>query len=402
MHVPRTGERPTAAALRYRRGRCPSPPATAASVRPTFDSERGADTSVLESRIESLAAWVGELESRVRTTELATLDEAGARELRRALEAIASHDPDLGRKLEDKIAVVGERLETLSSALASSASALAAKDGEIAELQRRVDEHERRLELIATTGRPPSDRGARDDLRRAVSELSARVEALAESEARRRGELEELVARLSSSNEHLGSLADDLRRRLEEVASQPPTPAAERLAALEERLAALELAAAEGEPSAAELARQRTQLEGLRMRLAAAERELATVSSSERLTERIDEVARRLCALEPVIGLQGAGTLGLGIASPLLEVGRSSAELRALELRLERAEAAERETRLELLAHVERLAQRIEERLASLRGPADGADPPGGARSDPSTWASEGARVVSLHEADRA
>jgi chromosome segregation ATPase len=370
-------------------------------VRPTFDSERGADTSVLESRIESLAAWVGELESRVRTTELATVDEAGARELRRALEAIASHDPDLGPKLEDKIAVVGERLETLSSALASTASALAAKDGEIAELRRRLDEHERRLEVMATAG-SPSDHGARDDVRRALAELSARVEALQESEGRRRDDLEGLAARLASSDEHLRSLADDLRRQLEEVASQPRTPAEERLAALEERLAALEHAAAEGEPSAAELARQRAQLEGLRMRVAAAERELASVSSSERLPERIDEVARRLSALEPVIGLHGTGVLGLGVPSPLLEAGRSSAELRALELRLERAEAAERETRLELLAHVERLAQRIEERLASLRGPAEGADPSGEARSDPSTRASQGARVVPLLEADRA
>lgn len=355
-------------------------------MHPTLASERDHDGGVLEARIESLAAWVGELESRVRTTELATTDEAGARELRRALEAIASHDPDLGPKLDDKIAVVTERLETLSAALATTASALAAKDGEIAELRRRIEDHERRIELVAT-GRAGRGSGDSDDLRRAIAELSSRVEAIAEGDAARRRDLDELAARLASSDGHLGSLADDLGRRLEEIAAERRAPAEGRLEALDARLSTLERSASVARDSYAELAQARTQLEGLRMRLAAAERELAALSGSQRMVDRIDEVARRLASLEP--GLERAGIA----YSPALDTSHSGAELRALELRLERAEAAERETRIEFLTHLERLAHRIEERLGSLRDPEDAAVPPAGVG---------GARVVPLHDAERA
>ncbi|MCS7007182.1 MAG: rod shape-determining protein [Gaiellaceae bacterium] len=71
-------------------------------MHPTFDRERAADTSLLESRIESLASWIGELESRVRTTELATVDEAGARELRRALDEPVSQIIDAIKSTLDK------------------------------------------------------------------------------------------------------------------------------------------------------------------------------------------------------------------------------------------------------------------------------------------------------------
>jgi chromosome segregation ATPase len=355
-------------------------------VHPTFDSDRTVGDSVLEARIESLAAWINDVEARVRTTELATADEASAKELRRALETIANHDPDLGAKLDDKVAVVTERLETLSAALASTASALAAKDGEIAELQRRVEEQDKRLELLAT-GRPASG-GDRDDLRRALAELSARVEAITEGDAARRRDLEELAARFSSSDEHLGSLTDDLQRRLEEVASETRAPVDERFDALDTRLAALELSANAAQDTYAEVAQSRTQLEGLRMRLAAAERELAALSGSQRMVDRFDDVARRLAAVEPVLERTGLGY------APALETGRSGAELRALELRLERAEATERETRIEFLTHLERLAQRIEQQLGSLREPEDAATAPEAAAG--------GAQVVPLHDGERA
>lgn len=354
-------------------------------MHPSFDKDRQVGDDVLEARIESLAAWISEVEARVRTTELATTDEAAARELRLALETIANHDPGLGAKLDDKVAVVTERLETLSSALASTASALAAKDGEIAELQRRLDEQEKRLELVAT-GRPAGD-GGRDDLRRAIAELSTRVEAITEGDTARRRDLEELAARFSSSGEHLGTLADDLQQRLEDIASEARVPADDRFNALDARLAALERSASAAQDSYAEVAQSRTQVEGLRMRLAAAERELAALSGSQRMVDRIDEVSRRLSGVEP--GLDRASVA----YAPVLDTRSSGAELRALEHRLERAEATERETRIEFLTHLERLAQRIEQQLGSLRDPTDAAEPPENVG---------GAQVVSLHEAERA
>ncbi|GIU95474.1 MAG: hypothetical protein KatS3mg012_1931 [Gaiellaceae bacterium] len=355
-------------------------------MHPSFDSDREIGSEILAARIESLAAWIAEVESRVRTTELATTDEAGARELRRALEVIASHDPDLGEKLGDKIAVVSERLETLSSALATTASSLAAKDGEIAELRHRVEEHEVRLELLSTT-RAGLGSGAGDDLRRAIAELSARVEAIVEGDAARRRDLEELAARFSSSDEHLGSLADELKQRLEELAGDARAPADERLEELDTRLHSLELAVGATQESYAEIAQTRTQLEGLRMRLAAAERELAALSGSQHVADRINDVARRLAAIEPAVELSRLSYV------PTPESTRTGAELRALELRLERAEAAERETRIEFLTHLERLAQRIEERLGSLRDPEEAA---------PTPPTSPRAQVVALHEPERA
>ncbi|MFO7573256.1 MAG: hypothetical protein R6W48_11755 [Gaiellaceae bacterium] len=354
-------------------------------MHPSFDSDRTVGDDVLEGRIEGLATWIGEVEARVRTTELATADEAAARELRLALEIVANHDPDAEHKLADRVNVVAERLETLSSALASTASALAAKDGEIAELQRRLDEEAKRTDALAT-GRSAGGGADRDGLRRAIAELSARVEAIAEGDTARRRGLEELSARFETSDEHIGSLADDLQQRLETVAAGAQAPD-DGLDALDERIAALELQAGTGADSYAEVAQVRTQLEGLRMRLASAERELAALSGSQRMVDRIDDVARRLAVIDPALERATAAY------APPIQTSRSGAELRALELRLEHAETTERETRLEFLSHLERLAQRIELRLGALDD----------SESDPDALpeAVGGAQVVSLHNPER-
>ena len=352
---------------------------------PSFDSERDGGADVLEGRFQALATWISELESRVRTTELATADEAAAKELRRALEIVASHDPDREGRLTDRVDVIAERLETLSDALATTASSLAAKDGEIAELQRRLDEESRRTDALAT-GRAGGG-SDRDDLRRAIAELAARVETIAEGDAARRRDLEELTASIRSSDEHLGSLTGDLQERLEAIVSGARAPTDERLEALMERISALELTAGSATDSYAEAAQVRTQLEGLRMRLASAERELATLSGSQLMVDRIDDVARRLAVLD-----QTAERTAVAYV-PALDASRSGTELRALEVRLERAEATERETRLEFLEHLERLAQRIEQRLGDL----DAAE----ADLDPLPKAVGGAQIVTLHDPER-
>ncbi len=68
------------------------------------DAEIGAGG--LEERIETLSTWVGEIADRVRATELATGDEKTAKELRRALEAVAKHDPRLESRLTNRIDVL--------------------------------------------------------------------------------------------------------------------------------------------------------------------------------------------------------------------------------------------------------------------------------------------------------
>ena len=98
------------------------------------------------------------------------------------------------------------------------------------------------------------------------------------------------------------------------------------------------------------------------MRLASSEQELATLVGTRDTTTRLDELTRRLESLEraPVV------VAGRGDSAALPGDGRFRLELRALELRMEHAEAAARENREAVLVQLERLAARIEWRFKRL------------------------------------
>ena len=103
-------------------------------------------------------------------------------------------------------------------------------------------------------------------------------------------------------------------------------------------------------------------LEGLRMRLASNEQELAALVGERESGSRVEELARRLDALEraPVV-IAGAADGG-----PIHGDGRFRVELRALELRTEVAEATARENREAVLVQLERLAARVDWRFQRL------------------------------------
>ena len=103
--------------------------------------------SIVE-RVDGIAAWIDDLDTRVRATELATGDEKTAKELRRAIEALAKHDPKLEKRLIDRVDVLADRLATLASTVSTTAAALARKDGEIATLRKSVDEGSKRVEEL--------------------------------------------------------------------------------------------------------------------------------------------------------------------------------------------------------------------------------------------------------------
>jgi hypothetical protein len=128
-----------------------------------------------------------------------------------------------------------------------------------------------------------------------------------------------------------------------------------------------------GAPAASEgeVERLRVAVEGLRMRLASSEQELAAVVGTRDTSARLNELTRRLESLEraPVVL---AGTAGGG---PLPGDGRFRLELRALELRMEHAEAAARENREAVLVQLERLAARIDWRFQRLEAEYDAAHP---------------------------
>jgi hypothetical protein len=140
---------------------------------------------------------------------------------------------------------------------------------------------------------------------------------------------------------------------------------ASRMETFETRLTQITSGTAAGGTASAQLPdeqidRLQAQLDGMRMRLASTEKELATRSGSRDSATRLDELTSRLNALE-VMGLALPAS-----STSLVGDGRFRVEVRALELRLEHAEVTARESREAILVQLERLAERIESRFQRL------------------------------------
>ena len=106
-----------------------------------------------------------------------------------------------------------------------------------------------------------------------------------------------------------------------------------------------------------ELSELRNLVGQLELRLAERERELETTHDA---AADLADVLTRVEMLEQVDGPPGSTSAGDG------SDGRLRIELRALELRMDHAEAAARENREAVLVQLERLASRIEWRLGQL------------------------------------
>jgi len=233
---------------------------------------------------------------------------------------------------------LGTRLQSVEQAGAAVASEIA---GTAARWASELDAVETKLDQI-TTSAADGARGARATNDRLLGELTERLDSM----ERDRQTVAAEIARASQAWE---AERLSLETRLEEMASQ--------------------LAAAESDSrgtaagsSHDEVAQLRTSIEGLRMRLASSEQELATLVGARDSASRFDELTRRLDSLEraPVVIAGGAD------GGPLPGDGRFRLELRALELRMEHAEAAARENREAVLVQLERLAARIEWRFQRL------------------------------------
>ncbi len=200
------------------------------------------DRGSLDERVDSLATWMSDIEARVRATELATGDEKAAKELRKAIEALAKHDPKLEKRITDHMAVLADRFETLASTVSHTAAAQAARDGEIAALRRELENSVKRIEeLGGDTGRGVDAReiarlrsmidavAAQRPLRASdsrVDELGSRVRLLADrvdsmgatvgaaaaTLGRREGDLAILRERLDTGASQIEGLTVELRR----------------------------------------------------------------------------------------------------------------------------------------------------------------------------------------------
>jgi chromosome segregation ATPase len=198
--------------------------------------------AALEERVEALAAWVDEVDARLRAAELLTGDEKTAKELRRAIEAAAKHDPKLESRLTNRVDVLTDRLATLASTVSITSAALARKDGDVAALRREVDQSGAQLDAVrselgrrASTGdveklratlatlstqRPEPSNDRLDRFGGKVEWLSERVDTLATTVATtaaglagREGELAALRQRLDEDAAQIAKALDGLREQ---------------------------------------------------------------------------------------------------------------------------------------------------------------------------------------------
>jgi len=171
-------------------------------VHPSPEQGEGPLGDEVAERVESLAGWVVEIDARLSTAELRTGDEKTAKELRRALEAFAKHDPKLESRLTNRVDVLADRLETIASTMSTTVASVAGKEGEIAGLKRGLGEDAARIQsLTLELGRTA---GAAE-----VEEIRAALRSLSAERPRRTGDqrIDELGAKVDYFSERLDTLA---------------------------------------------------------------------------------------------------------------------------------------------------------------------------------------------------
>ena len=115
---------------------------------PTPDSDEVRQDEILVDRVEALAGWIQEVDTRLRAAELTSADQKTAKELRKAVEALAKHDPKLEDRLTNRVDVLKDRIATLADTVGATSATLAAKDGEMISLRRSLEAEHARLEAL--------------------------------------------------------------------------------------------------------------------------------------------------------------------------------------------------------------------------------------------------------------
>jgi chromosome segregation ATPase len=278
-------------------------------------------------------------------------------EIESARDAITKEIALASRAWTEERTWVREQLAALVNAVADARSA-AGPHPRLEELAKQLEAIELNSERIAAEA---ADAGSewtaeRDALQAQLNEL-ARAVAQA-TPPRATGELPADLAERLAALERGGTLVMSEISRVQAFwASQMET--------FEARVAQIASGTAAGGAASVELPdeqvdRLQAQLDGMRMRLASTEKELATRSAPRDGAARLDELTSRLNALE-AIGLARPAS-----STSLVGDGRFRVEVRALELRLEHAEVTARESREAILVQLERLAERIESRFQRL------------------------------------
>jgi chromosome segregation ATPase len=321
------------------------PSATGADRRMTGRPEEQ-EGEVLAERVETLAAWIREIEAQVRAVA-ASGDATTLKELTHALEAWSKHDPKLEERLTNRVDVLADRLKTLAGTVNATALSLAGKDGEIAALRRELERGNTRIEALVKDLRQSGSTADIAELRRAVAALSAdRNSRAADKRA-----------------DFLPGKLDVLSERIDTLAATVATTAAG-LAGREGDLAALRRQLEQGSSNIDHVVDE----VGLRLGGLFAERldslRAAVVATTKGLSEREHEIATLRRGLEN-------GTAR--VDSVVGELRRSLAALAEQVATLERSETPEAVRALghrvdDLSGSIDSVAERLEAIATSVEG----------------------------------
>jgi chromosome segregation ATPase len=344
-----------------------------AAVDPQFEDLR-VRLETLSSTVESTASerMRGEHELADLRQQLAESDarfEAALAEVRASVatwpEGISSTDLDTRlAPLHDRLKVVASGLEEADNRVAAL---IARESTKTAALEREVEQT--RTQLIELEGKSASFAAA-----------GANTEAAWEAErAWVREQLDALVTTVAdtAARADVEPLVGDVATRVQELETEQAALTAEIARTRETFLAEKERLEAElrelPRPAAPIPPSEDKQLKHLLTafadRIDAMEHERAEIAAeaartaSSGLDERLEELATRIRSLEE-------RPTSAAAPAPLPGDGRFRVELRALELRMQHAEAAARENREAVLVQLERLASRIEWRLQRLEADA--------------------------------
>jgi chromosome segregation ATPase len=344
------------------------------------DSESIRADDDLGERVDAIAAWLNEIDARVGAAEVATGGEKAAKELRKAIEALAKHDPKLEDRLTNRVDVVTERLATMATTISTTAAALAKKDGEIATLHRELEEGNAKIQALAGELRSTSRAADVEELRRTVAALSAepprrksdsetdgptgkvdvlgqRLDMLATTVATtaaglagREGELAALRRRLDDDNAKVEAAVAELRRLVD------PTPVSDLMQSVK---------AVSDQASAVKRAGQRgldavsAKVDSAAGRLDSLSQTVATTAAG--LAAKEDEIATLRAAFD-----QETARTESVLPKVQHAIGALSSQMAKLD------ELAEREAVDELRADLDRLAVKLDSLGATVEGAAAG------------------------------
>ncbi len=314
--------------------------------------------AALAGRLERLEEIEPRLEEALREVEqeLAVQRDRPVQDLEGRLEPFGAELRALARRLDEAERAAGERSAESAAQAAGIAELLAST-------RLRLDAVEQAAETAAREVRRGGEAWTEGSVR-VQEQLDALVQAVSDTPTKQ--DVEVLAARLDALPELEPPIPPSQDAELERLL----TAFADRIDAIESERGAMLQAARTADNAVASI---RASLEALAGRLSSAERQLADGDSRE-LEGQVEALSARLDAAEAAAKAPHAGPTSVP------GDGRFRVELRALELRMQHAEAAARENREAVLVQLERLAARLEWRLQRLES---GLSPEAGTPAEP-------------------